>query len=762
MKNLYGKFRQHRLAVFIPAIASLGFGTEVVLADTASDSFALEEVIVTARRRSESLQEIPVSVTAFTANDIEEVGITDITHISDLTPNLIIKPNTGGNDGTMVCMRGLCRTDFTITEDPMVGVYLDGVYISKSIGSLFDIAELERVEVLRGPQGTLYGKNTLGGAVIFHTRKPSGDLGGHASFTGGNFGRKDAKAYIEFPVSEQLAASISLLSKHRDPFVKNYLGDDIWDEDNQAVHAAIRWAPSEAFTADYAFDWQKKREQAMSPQLSSASGSLFGFALGDQNAHNVRPDREDKVTNYGDSVNDTDLRGHSLTLSYDIGGTGLTLKSITGYRETSNLLIANATGADNNLLYNNPDDFDLDSFSQEIQLSGSLADGFIDFVAGLFYFNEEGLYLQHQEFGFFALRQEFVTDIDNTSIAAFTEATFHFTEKFSATLGIRFTDEERKQEHWVTELSSGFTYLDTRAQTYNGAPLSLPNKVDETDVSPRLSLSYKWNDELMTYFTYARGFKSGGFNARSFSPLQWGPYGDMKVDSYEVGIKSDFMDNRVRFNLGLFYQELQDMQAQVNAVDALAGGFSTVIQNAAEATVQGFEAEVIVKLLPGLTVNGSYGYVDAEYDEFLSFDNNTGTVANIANDRGFEATPKNSYNLSLNYSFPQFGDLGNLNARLDWSGQSKTIFTPKKSGNDDIAQDSYDLINARLSYDDIQMGNGTLSIALWAKNLTDEEYKIGGYEVDVSGFGLGRVGISQWGEPRTYGMDITYRFGSMR
>ena len=200
MKNHTSLFVATAMTAAVSALSGGSLHAQEATPPAASST--IEEVLVTARRRSESMQEIPVSMTAFTSSDIAEVGITDISHVSELTPNLVILPNSGGNDGALICMRGLCRTDFTITEDPMVGVYLDGIYVGKSIGSLFDVAELERVEVLRGPQGTLYGKNTLGGAVILHTRKPSGEVGGKATVTAGNYGRRDAKGYIEFPVND--------------------------------------------------------------------------------------------------------------------------------------------------------------------------------------------------------------------------------------------------------------------------------------------------------------------------------------------------------------------------------------------------------------------------------------------------------------------------------------------------------------------------------------------------------------------------------
>ncbi len=722
----------------------------------------IEELTVTARRREENLQEVPVSVTAFGAGDIEDVGITDISQISQLTTNLIIMPNTGGNDGTLVCMRGLCRTDFTITEDPMVGVYLDGVYIGKSIGSLFDVATLERIEVLRGPQGTLYGKNTVGGAVLLHTRKPSGEFGGEAMVTAGDYGRLDGRAYLEFPVTGELAASIAALDKNRDPFVDNSIGDDIWDEDNRALRGALRWTPLETVTVDYAYDWQRKREHAMVSQLTSATGFL-GVLHGD----NVRPHREDKVNSFGPSRNDVDIEGHGLTIAWEIGDagpfTGLVAKSITGYRESENYLVNNAMGAATPLLFNNPDHFTLDSTSQEFQLAGSGFDDFLDFVAGLFYFNEDGDYINTQIIDVFELNQRFYTEIDNTSLAAFGEVSLHLTEKLTASLGVRYTDEEREQDHTVTlDGGAGFTYLDTYAQTYGGYPTPIPTRIEDTGWSPRVVLNYQLTDDVMVYAGWARGFKSGGFNARSSTPLQWGPYDDMQVDSYEAGLKSMWLDNRLRLNTSVFYEDLSDMQAQVNAVDSGSqGGYSTVVQNAAAATIKGLEVELVAMPLEGLEITAGYGYVDAEYDEFLSFDNITGAISDISGDRGFEYTPEHSYNVSLNYTFPRFADNGRLRARLDWSGMSDHVFTPKLSGNEDIAQDGYDVLNLRIAYEEVALGDGTLAVAGWVRNMADEEYKIGGYEFDVSGYGMGRASTNQWGEPRTWGVDVIYRFGSM-
>ena len=731
---------------------------------------ALEEVVVTARRRAENMQEVPVSVTSFNSQEIQALGITDVTQLTELTPNLTVQPNTGGNDGVLICMRGLCRTDFTITEDPMVGIYMDGVYVGKSIGSLFDLPGLEQVEILRGPQGTLYGKNTLGGAVLLHTRKPSGELGGTATLTGGNYDRLDAKGFVEFPIADTLAGSLSYLYKNRDPYIDNHLGDDGWSEDNQAAQAALRWLASDAATIDYSFYWQKKDEQPLMSQIVSATGSAGGYGLGDLFAQDVHKGYASNVYVYGDSHNKLDSYAHTLNMNFELQDRGsfqdMAIKSISGYRNVDNDLLNNSTGASSAYVYTN-DKFNYDAWSQELQFTGSLANGFADFVLGAFYFNEDGDYSNNQEINAFYSHTEVATSIDNTTWALFSEVNMHLTDKLALALGVRYTQEDRKQQHTATDVVSGFVFMDTYNQTFGGYPQYYPTKIDEDDTSPRVSLSYQWTDDLMTFATYAKGYKSGGFNARSFTPLQWGPYGSMDVDSYELGMKSMWWDDRVRVNITGFYEELNDMQAQVNAVDPLSSqaGYSTVIQNAASANVSGLEAEVITQLTEDLNINIGYGYTDADYSKFNSFDLNTGVVTNIANDRAFEFAPEHNYHVSLSYRFPQFFQVGRLNARLDWSGQSKIYVTPKISGNQDLTQGRYDLLNARLAYGEIAVGDGTLTVTAWGMNLTNEHNKIGGWEIDAGDpqyGGLGRTAVSQYGEPRTYGIDVRYDFGTMR
>ncbi|MBT4521113.1 MAG: TonB-dependent receptor [Halieaceae bacterium] len=738
-----------------------------VLAQQA-DSFVIEEVLVTARKKSESLQSVPISVSAFTAKDIAAMGMTNVTDIGILTPNLQINPNTGGNDGVVACMRGLCRTDYMMTEDPQVGIYLDGVYIGKSVGSLFDVAELERVEVLRGPQGTLYGKNTLGGAILLHTRKPTDEFGAKITGTVGNFDAKYLRAHINAPINDKLATSFSLLHKKRDAFVENTLGKDVWSEDTQAAHIAVRWLPSDTVTVDYALDWQTKDQSPLAPQISSVSNGYLSF--GPQYSGDVHTDRQSKVhINGDDTFNKSDLLGHSLTVNWALGDAGfaqnLNLKSITSHRDYENKMSVNSTGTALRLIYSD-DLFDYETFNQEFQLSGTAADGALDFVVGLFYFEEDGNYVNPQIMDSFGIDKIHDTDIDNKSSAIFGELNYRWTEKLSTTLGFRFTKEKRKGDVYASltphALGIELPYMDTSIGLFLDSSTFLPiepppgfdTKIETSSVSPRVAVTYDWNDDLMTYVSYARGFKSGSFSARADNPTQWGPYDDATIDSYEIGFKSHWLDRRVRLNVAAFYEDIEDMQVQINQPSII--GFSNAIRNAGQATVKGLELELRAMLTQGLELSAGYGYTDAEYDEWNDFDS-AGNPTNVANDRAFEFTARNTYNVTLNYSYPL--ENGVLGARLDLAGQSKTRFTPVISGNDDIAQPSYDLINARLSYEGINVGNGTLGVSLWVKNLDDEEYKIGGWEFNVASTG-DRAAVSQWGEPRTYGLDIVYEFGA--
>ena len=763
-----------RIAAALPLFIATSF--MAVPAFAAKQATSIEEIVVTARKRQENAQETPVSITAFGSAQIEELNITDISDISDYTPNLIVTPNTGGSDGAAVCMRGLCRTDFTITEDPMVGVYLDGVYIGKSVGSLFDVAELESIQVLRGPQGTLYGKNTLGGAVLLETRKPTGKFVSKAALTGGNYDALDLKAYMSFPVVEGLAASVSYLNKQRDPFVENEnaAGGNGWDEDNSSALVQLRATPNQALTVDYSGNWQEKRQLPLLPQLTSAEGSLGGFGLGDLFAADALPDYSDKLNSFGDTFSDTDSFGHAVNVSYNFGDVGaidnLIFKSISSYRDVGSKWGENATGTSSAFLVSS-DTLDLRTTSQEFQLSGSNES--FDFVSGFYYYNEQGDYTNGQEINAFVVDAFHETSLETTAYALYGEFTYHITEEFSTSLGVRSTQEERDASHrsttfvgaapTYTPIPGGFVFMDTEAGTYGGAPQAFTDSIDNSSTSPRLSANYLINSDMMVFATYATGFKSGGFNARATSPLMWTPYDDTDLTSLEAGIKTDLLENTLRINFTAYTQDIEDAQVQVNAVDPNGqGGFSTMIQNAGQATINGFELEVIAKPINDIIINFGYGYTDASYDDYISVSPITGLPADVADDRGFEFTPDDNYNLSISYVLPLNLPTGDITERLNISRQDDIIFTPKISGNEDIAQDSYELINLRIAYEEVKAGDGTFTVALWGRNLADEEYKIGGFEIDAGDpafGGLGRAAISQWGAPRTYGIDLIYAMG---
>lgn len=769
---------------------------ETVQRDLAKNQL-LEEVVVYARKRQESLQKIPIALSAFGETDLDEVGVISIEEVGHMAPNLLVHESAAGYPSAVACMRGLCRTDTVASEDPMVGTYIDGVYVSKAIGSMQGVVDLERVEVLRGPQGTLYGKNTLGGAISLITKKPSGEWGVKSKLAVGNFGKRDLNLSVDFPiVGSQLAGKLSLMSKEHDGFVDNRIGDDIWDEDKQAGRLALRATPSDALTIDYSLDIVRNREKPGSTQIAFVRDSgtahlAYFFGAG----QDLRPsagngERLDTRSIAGEQVRNLDVEAHSLTFDYDLGQVGpfegASIKAISGYRDVDAERQSNYSPF---WFMATAGEVTLESFSQELQFQGATMDDRLKVTAGLYYFDEDV-----QEYGWslysgWFLEQPRLQDVDNASYAAFGETSYAITPELSLTLGMRYTVEDKEAQSIYTYMSPpassprpgvmGTAFIDTHSNFYDydrdgvndvgelydsdgdglvdktipGFDTAMTNR----SFTPRISLAYDFPadsavietlDSLMVFGTYARGFKSGGFNLLAASSMAWEPYDDVELDSYELGFKSELWGRRARLNATLFYENIDEMQVQ-NNVTTPTGTFQGLRSNAGEATIWGMEIDGLIRPLPGLELQGSWGYQDSGYDKY-DFNG-----VDVADERVFEFTPRYTYFLSTRYEFPAM-DIGTLSVRLDWHGMGAHHFQSVRV--DEIKQGAYDLLDLRISLDDVRFGggDGALSFAFWGKNLGDEEYRIGGFD-----FGPGPgIGFSAWGARRTYGLEVSYRWGS--
>jgi len=750
---------------------------------------ALEEILVTARKTTENIQKIPVSVTALPATEIEDRDITSIEDLSALVPNLLVRESSSGYVSSVACMRGLCRTNTAISEDPMVGTYIDGVYVSKAIGSQFEANDLERIEVLRGPQGTLYGKNTLAGAISLVTKKPTGEFGGDFGLNAGNYNKRDIRAALDFPITSELAARVSLLSNQHDGYTSNDLGEDLWAEDQKSGRIAIRWRPGDDWVVDYAYDKLKHRDVPGGSQVAYVSAPRFDSdghlldglfdllysAVGEDLTAYQTSERQDRISARGPNKKNLDLDAHTLTIRWDLGSAGvlddLSLKSITGYRDQSTSFAFNLT----------PFIFEsiggatgLKTFSEEVQFQFSTMNNAIKGLVGLYYFSEKGHEyeaINYDQLWEQARKFESTTD----SAAIFGDLRYAITSKIELSAGFRYTQEDRSADSFFTFYTDtphttpgvlhdprihqygSLVALDTRAQTYFGVPLpgyGLPaydTDISFSNVSPRASVSYKMADDVMVFASYSRGFKSGGFNGLSSSPVSWTPYKDVVVDSYETGIKSRFWEDRALLNLSAFYEDVSDMQVQVSRINPLTNTYESVVENAAAATITGLEMEAMVAPVEGLQLSATLGYQHPKYDQYMAVDPNTGAIVDVSNKRVFEFTPEFTYSLTATYETP-FRDIGIWSIRADLTGMSSHDFQSVHDPR--IDQAAYSVFDVQIALKEVRVGSGTLALTAWGKNLTDESYAVSGFNFPDP-YGFGQLG---YGPPRTYGLEAAYSF----
>ncbi len=750
------------------AVVLLPAKLDVVHAQEAGAARVLEEVVVTSRKRSESLQDIPIAVTAVNEETIRELRIDNIENVATITPNLLVHTSAGGSPSAVACMRGMCRTNTIITEDPMVGTYVDGVYLGKAVGSLIDVLDLERVEVLRGPQGTLYGKNTLGGAINLVVRKPSGEFNANLKSTVGNEGQVQLRGGVDFPLGDKMAGRFSYLNMQRDPVVTNPIGPDYGDEDVQAGMLNLQWFASEKLSLNYLFDKTKVDQLSDVTTLTFANTPVYNSAnppqcisgctlvgwdiIGVDLKKNVTPEFSDTYISDGtDHHQELDVTGHALIAELDIGD-NTTLKSITSRRRVD---VDYALSYGIKIFYAERT-VETTSYSQEFQLQGLVPDAGLAYTLGLFYYSEDGEETNLQDIpGFFA-RAGYETEIESQSYALFGEATYDLNEQWDLTLGLRYTIEDKSADKIATDYSgaSPVVFMNTYNGTYlgstslpSGAPVFYEREIDNDSLAPRLSVTYSPVDDWMFYGTYARGYKSGGFNAASTSPVSWQPFEDVVVDSIELGAKATLWDGRAQLNVTLFHSEADDMQVQINQLSPV-GTFEAVLTNAGQADVNGAEIEASLRPTDRLDITLGIGYQDAEFKEYKQPDGAGGFI-DVADQRVLEFTPEYTYNLGMRYILANT-QRGIWTGRVDVHGMDEHDFQPVAV--EEIAADAYHLVSARLSVEEIPLGSGLLGLALWGKNLTDESYRTGGFTFTED------IGFNSYGLPRIYGLDVEYTF----
>jgi iron complex outermembrane receptor protein len=733
--------------------ASLGGVATVTLpmaSQAAESTSALEEIIVTARKREESLQDTPIAISAFTAEALERQLITSTEDLDQVAPNLQFAsygPLTGNNAAAQVYIRGIGQSDGSSGVDPGVGLYIDDVYMGRSVGGAMDFRDIAGVQVLRGPQGTLFGRNTIGGAILLTTTLPGEEFGGVVRVGIGDDDLREAFGALNLPISDTLRARVSAGMRQRDGYVHRvYDGLDLGDEDTYTFQGTLRWEPSAAFTLTLRGDYTKEDEngspfvfvaingtQAFPAAISvnaGCPGATFPPPSVPQNVVDPRCANDatwslGHFTNGGNAKAKSNLEnwGVSAVAEWDVSD-AVTLKSVTAYRE---LKWHGSRDADNTALLVLHTDYSSDGnqLSQELQ---TLFDfGRVQGVAGLFYFEES---ISDLLLVPFAAPPPLVASgavpgsmdyqlavVDNDNWAAFTQWTFNVTDALSLSAGVRYT-EENKQIDIVSFTLTPFTAPLVIPTTYNepGVPgpglniLRQPfkNKYDSTTGSA--SIQYRFNENFMAYASWSQGFKSGGFNQRyNNAPPDNVPvsFAEERASTYELGFKSQLSDV-FRLNGAIFRTNYDDMQLTYRL------GVVPLLFNAGKSKIEGAELEFTYA--PGaLLIEGSIGYLDNEFKEIAEV---PGTTQTVGPDNRLPFTPEWQGNVGIGYEFV----LGSasLTPRVNISYTDKQFFDAANSV--EVAQlESVTVVNASL----------TLELSDWRfragiNNLTDEDYKVAG------------------------------------
>ncbi len=689
----------------------------------------LEEIVVTAQKRAESLQETPISLVAFGAERLEKLGITDIGDLQGNVPNLQLSPHPNSATTPRIFIRGVGNFDDQITQDPSVAVYMDGVYIARNQGMGMDVADIERIEVLRGPQGTLYGRNATGGAINFITRAPELDTLAFSQTVGvGNRGHRRSRTMLNVPLGDTLAARFSYLISERDGYVRNSGSGEshFGSEDRQALRADFRWQPADDWDVRYAYD----RSRIQDTPFFLASNQPLGSSL-------KRPRRSDPSVD-DLQAHDVTIDGHQLTVSWD-GSETLTLRSISAYREVDSFLyqdyLSGLFGPFASLI--TEDNVNQRQWSQEFQALGSLMDNRLEYVAGVYFVRDSGNTRIINVLPDPGVVIQANASIVNRAYAVYAQGTYIpnlLEDRLSVTVGGRWSRDQRRA-----------TLEDFLVSNGGLVPTAGPGRgsLSFNDFSPSLTLEYQLEESVNLYAKVATGYKSGGFNVRasSIESFQQG-FEEESLISYEAGIKSEWLENRLRVNAAVFRADYDDIQ--LNTQSDLTDPTIADILNAGEATIQGAELELTAVPVPRLQLGLSYAYLSARYDRITDV-----TGSNVTDQYTFVNAPRHSVFVDLDYDIASltFGDLS-LNVNYGWQDR-KAITSSTAQGRFTIP--NYGLLNARLTLSEITgLPAGSLRVSLWGKNLENKTYAF----LHAPLFG----GMRAYGEPRTYGVDITYDY----
>ena len=737
----------------------------------AAEGGAIEEIIVTAERRAESLQSVPVAVTAFTGEEMDAQGIVDIKGITERTPGFTMGVFNPGQPQFYI--RGIGSNEDGAGGDQSVIVFVDEVYIGRSAGSDFDLFDLERVEVLRGPQGTLFGKNVIGGAVSLVTKKPTEETRIKFEGTVGNLDERSLRGLISGEIAENVYGKVSFSSRRRDGYVDSRIDefpqfftdtsvDDQHDVNTDSLRAALRLTPTDRLEINLTANYSTMDRAGPTYIAIGPGGIPYGASA------SLDP-------NYGDDIHEnfvedpgsseTDIFGLTARFDYDLTDS-ITFTSLTSFRNvdseqdwplsTPNLstLFLSGGAVPLYLVGNNNYTDESDTFTHEFRLTGNTDRLF--WIAGLYYMTEETDRFETSSVGLlfpggFGIPGNFPgvepgddQGNETTSYSFFGQFTYNITDNLAVTLGGRQSYDEKD-----------ITRVGTPSPLSANRNFNFKTGEDWDAFTGKFGIEWQATDDAFLYATVSEGYKAGGYQGLAATELiAITPFDPEEATLYEIGAKTEWFDNRLRLNLAIFetdYTDLQILQVLVEESAPFGTGGQLITQNAADADIKGYELEFVIAPTDNLTISGSYTHLDTEFANFFTPagfrppDGGAGTTTDrTGND--LRNAPDKAYNILARYRM-DLSNGGMLTWQADWRHKDKVYQDPDVF--EFAAVPEYDVLDLRVSY---LWPNGNLETTLWSRNANDEEYFLHNWPLQGSG-------QATPAPPRTYGLTVTWNYG---
>jgi len=766
-----------------------------------SSTSTLEEVVVTARRVSESMQRVPVAITALSQETLQRNSIIQVEEVQRVTPGFQVNATTRGSSTPGFAIRGQRAYNVNLLTDPAVSVYFADVGQARTTGTNQTLFDLASVQILKGPQGTLFGRNTTGGAILINPRLPGDAFDGYISASAGDYNFRDIEGAVTLPLGDTLSVRLSGKVSQRDGYFTNVVnGQKAQDLDAQSYRAIVSWKPTDNFSSDLIATYFTSDEVGTAVKLKyfdprgipAAFPAPARAALAATYAAELANAQSLGRYEYRNSIpfrTESEVWGiqNTTTLDFKVDGWDtLSLKNIFGYRKIDSTYNADTDGGLMSIIdYRGV--MNEDQISNELQLIGKR--GNLDFIAGLFYFKEEGIdgLDQFRQFDVLTpaataptplVYQDF--DGTNTSYSAFAHANYDLEQiltGLSLSGGLRFTKDIREADfHSRNEVrfptgTNSRAFRCTLTGVINSSLdrdlCSQDAKAEFEKVTYDVSVNYQMTSDILLYLAKRRGYRAGGFNTTPVNATQTAPFEPEIVDDYEFGVKSQFDlgGMPVRINGAIFTSDYSNVQRLTSTV--IGTTLSSQIVNAAAATIQGIELELNARPASWLEVTAGYSGIDAKYDEWFDTYNVGGVPTKVdISDSGFTYIPENQFNASATFHFPVPAGLGDASLLVGYYYQSEidTLENNTKNCgpdglyagclNEPTKIDGYGIWNLRASWSNV-LGRG-FDVSAFVNNVTDEYYENVGFAL------VGAIGTyaTAPGAPRMFGLQVRMPFGA--